>query len=54
VNADTNAVAFARTFDEVLHIVYATATTSSATAFNVSSGGFFPNGLNGTIKQTYS
>ena len=54
VNADSNAVAFARTFDQVLHIVYATAATSSGAAAGVSSGGFFPAGLNGNIKQTYS
>jgi hypothetical protein len=54
VNADTNAVAFARTFDQVLHIVYATPTTSAGAAAGVSSGGFFPAGVNGNIKQTYS
>jgi hypothetical protein len=47
VAADTtNAIAFERTTDQVLHIVYA------AGAGVVTSGGFFPNGLNGTIKAT--
>jgi len=45
----TNAIAFARTTDEVLHIVYGTANGAG-----VSSGGFFPNGLNGNIKVTFS
>ena len=49
VNADANAIAFARTFDQVLHIVYASATASTGYAFGLSSGGFFPNGLNGLI-----
>lgn len=44
-NAST-AVGFARTTDQVLHIAYATA-PGTYTA----SGGFFPGGLNGTIKQ---
>jgi hypothetical protein len=48
VAADTtNSIAFARTTDQVLHIVYATATVG---AF----GGFFPNGLNGLISKTAS
>lgn len=42
-------IAYARTTDQVLHIVYL-----SAAAGVVSSGGFFPNGLNGTIKTTAS
>lgn len=47
VNADSkNAIAFARTTDQVLHIVYAKG------AGKVSSGGFFPVGLNGTITST--
>ncbi len=54
VNADSNAIAFARTFDQVLHIVYATSNASNGYPFGVTSGGFFPNGLNGNIKQTYS
>jgi hypothetical protein len=41
VNADTNSIAFARTTTQVLSIVYAGGTGS---------GGFFPAGLNGTIK----
>ena len=48
VAADTtNSIAFARTTDQVLHIVYA-----AAPGAGVSSGGFFPSGLNGTIKTT--
>jgi hypothetical protein len=39
-----DAIAYARSTREVLHIVYAT------TSLNTSSGGFFPNGLNGKIK----
>lgn len=54
VNADANALAYVRTFDQVLHIVYASATASNGYAFGLSSGGFFPNGLNGNIKTTYS
>ena len=47
VAADTtNAIAFERTTDQVLHIVYA------AGAGVVTKGGFFPNGMNGTIKAT--
>ena len=45
--ADANSIAFDRTTDQVLHIVYLDATTGV-----VSSGGFFPSGLNGTIKAT--
>jgi hypothetical protein len=44
VNCDGNSIAFDRTTDQVLHIVYL-----NATAGVVSKGGFFPNGLNGTI-----
>ncbi len=54
VAADSNAVAYARTVDQVLHIVYATATSSAGYPFGITSGGFFPNGLNGNIKQTYT
>ncbi|WP_260734641.1 ferritin-like domain-containing protein [Tunturiibacter lichenicola] len=43
----TNAIAFARTTDQVLHIVY-----GGASGAGVQSGGFFPNGLNGNIKST--
>ncbi len=42
----TNAIAFARTTSSVLNIVYANA------GGNVSSGGFFPQGLNGNITAT--
>lgn len=42
VPADNNAVAFARTTDGVLKIVYLSA--------NKQPGGFFPNGLNGALK----
>jgi Ferritin-like domain len=42
----TNAIAFDRTTDQVLHIVYAQG------AGVVSKGGFFPNGLNGSITTT--
>jgi hypothetical protein len=41
---DSNALAFGRNTSEVLRIVYLTP------GGNPSSGGFFPNGLNGTIK----
>ena len=55
VNADnTNAIAFSRTLDQVLHIVYASPTASTGYAYGLSSGGFFPSGMNGNIKQTYS
>ena len=48
VAADTtNAIAFSRTTDQVLHIVYGT-----GGAAGVSKGGFFPNGMNGTITVT--
>jgi len=49
VAADANSIAFDRTTDQVLHIVYL-----NGTAGQVSAGGFFPNGLNGTIKATAS
>ncbi len=50
VAADTtNAIAFARTTDQVLHIVY-----GAGGGANVSKGGFFPTGLNGTIFTTAS
>ena len=50
VAADTtNSIAFARTTDQVLHIVYGTG--SGAGIFQ---GGFFPNGMNGNIKTTNS
>ncbi len=44
-----NAIAYARGTDQVLHIVYGT-----GGAAGVSSGLFFPNGLNGNIKTTAS
>ena len=48
VAADTtNAIAFARTTDQVLHIVY-----GGAAGAGVAKGGFFPAGLNGNIKST--
>ena len=49
VAADTtNAIAFSRTTDQVLHIVY------GATGVGLAKGGFFPNGFNGNIKVTAS
>lgn len=42
-----SSLAYARTPSEVLHIVFATGNGAG-----VSSGGFFPNGLNGNIKTT--
>lgn len=44
-----NAIAYARTTDQVLHIVYGTANGAG-----VKSGAFFPNGLNGNITVTQS
>jgi hypothetical protein len=49
VAADSNSIAFDRTTDEVLHIVYL-----NASAGQIGAGGFFPNGLNGNIKSTAS
>jgi len=49
VAADSNSISYDRTTDQVLHIVYL-----NATAGVVSKGGFFPNGLNGTIKASAS
>ena len=57
VPADANALAFHRTTDQVMHIVYGMATPTSATGTpvaGVSKGGFFPSGLNGNIKVTMS
>ena len=49
VAADGNAIAFGRTTDQVLHIVY-----GAAGGAGLAKGGFFPNGLNGNIKVTAS
>lgn len=57
VPADSNALAFHRGTDEVLHIVYGSlSNTSGATTSSpgVAKGGFFPDGLNGTINTTLS
>ena len=45
----SNAVGFSRSTDQVLHIVY-----GAGGGAGVSSGVFFPNGLNGNIKTTAS
>lgn len=53
----TNAIAYHRTTDQVLHIVYGTfSNTSGSTtpAAGVKAGGFFPSGLNGNITVTQS
>jgi Ferritin-like domain len=42
-----NAIAYPRTTDQVLHIVY-----GGTAGVGVAKGGFFPNGLNGNIKST--
>jgi hypothetical protein len=47
VAADSNAIAYARQPDQVLHIVY-----GGTAGVGVKSGGFFPNGLNGNISAT--
>jgi hypothetical protein len=52
-----NAIAYARTTDQVLHIIYGSlSNTSGATmsAAGVAKGAFFPNGLNGNITVTQS
>jgi Ferritin-like domain len=49
VAADMNSIAYDRTTDQVLHIVYL-----NATAGVVKSGGFFPAGLNGKIAASAS
>lgn len=49
VAADSNALAYYRTTDQVLHIVYGTGNGAG-----VKSGGFFPSGLNGAISVTQS
>jgi hypothetical protein len=45
----TNSIAYSRTTDQVLHIVYA-----AAPGAGVKGGGFFPNGMNGNISVTAS
>ena len=42
----TNSIGYSRTYSEVLNIVYATA------GAGISSGGFFPKGMNGTLNTT--
>lgn len=57
VPADSNALAYHRTTDQVLHIVYGTFSNtagSTTDAAGVTKGGFFPAGLNGTITATQS
>ncbi len=49
VAADSNAIAYHRSTDQVLHIVYGTGGGAG-----VSKGGFFPNGMNGKITATAS
>ncbi len=49
VASDANSIAYARTTDQVLHIVY-----GGAAGVGVAKGGFFPNGLNGNISVTAS
>lgn len=48
VAADSNSIAYDRTTDQVLHIVYLSGTAG------VKQGGFFPSGLNGKITATAS
>lgn len=45
VPLDANGIAFSRTTGQVLNIVYLTAAVATG-------GGFFPNGVNGTIRQS--
>ena len=57
VSADTtNAIAFHRNTDQVLHIVYGAFSPvgGSTPTAGVTKGGFFPNGLNGNISITLS
>lgn len=49
VAADNNSITYERTTDQVLHVVYL-----SASAGVVSKGGFYPNGMNGNIKASAS
>jgi hypothetical protein len=48
IPADSNSLAFSRTFDQVLNIVYGSAAAVTNTV-GPAKGGFFPNGLNGRI-----
>ena len=43
----SNAIAYARLPDQVLHIVY-----GGTAGVGIKSGGFFPSGLNGNISAT--
>jgi hypothetical protein len=49
VNCDSNSISFDRTPSQVMDIVYLNASGMAA-----SKGGFFPNGLNGTVNTTTS
>jgi hypothetical protein len=52
-----NAIAYARTTDQVLHIVYGSlsnTTGATVSASGVAKGAFFPSGLNGNITVTQS
>ena len=49
VPADSNSLAYSRTFDQVLHIVYLNPNPGVT-----SKGGFFPNGMNATITASAS
>jgi len=52
-----NAIAYARTTDQVLHIVYGSLSNTAgatASAAGVAKGAFFPSGLNGKITVTQS
>jgi len=49
VAADNNSISYARTPDQVLHVVYL-----SAAAGVVGKGGFYPNGMNGNLKASAS
>jgi len=49
IAADSNSISYERTPDQVLHVVYL-----SATAGVVAKGGFYPNGMNGNLKASAS
>ena len=49
VSAGANSIAYNRTTDQVLHIVYLNANAGATTK-----GGFFPNGLQGKITASVS